>query len=585
MRKSGREHRETMRAAVRADAAGRIVLVGTYRPENADWIAAKRLYNLPLPKCGRLAFHVRVGGIVLFAEGARPLAFKARFKEVADRVRLAALGYSLAAPSKAHGEVYALYELTAETTPLKLLGRKTAEVYVCSSRCPVVRIDAAFYAKPYPKTGGSSMPQLFDSLRPYVEKGLTATAFDPVQMEFMTTMFPERKFPETDAIVYVKGAIVRHCQTEKRFPPTEKGKPFRLGEFFCGPGGLACGAMSAKIENPNFRIVHAWANDFDRQTCETYVENICPDHRETVICHDVRKLSLEDKTLTPIDGFAFGFPCNDFSVVGEHKGIDGNYGPLYQYGVAVLRKFKPLWFVAENVGGLASANEGAAFRTILASMKDAGYRVYPHLYKFEDYGVPQSRHRIIIVGIRSDQPYRFFPPSPEALERRDNSARAALETPPIPQNVTNNERTAMNPRVVERLNYIKPGQNAFSADLPAHLKLHVKGAKISQIYKRLNPDKPAYTVTGSGGGGTHIYHYAEPRALTNRERARLQTFPDAYLFTGKKESVRKQIGMAVPPRGARIIFEAILRTFAGIEYKHTLCNISDNGDFGKGATS
>ena len=117
-----------MRAAVRADAAGRIVLVGTYRPENADWIAARRLYNLPLPKCGKLAFHARVGGIVLFAEGARPLAFKARFKEVADRARLAALGYSLAAPSKAHGEAYALYELTAETTPLKLLGRKTVDI-------------------------------------------------------------------------------------------------------------------------------------------------------------------------------------------------------------------------------------------------------------------------------------------------------------------------------------------------------------------------------------------------------------------------------------------------------------------------
>ena len=103
-------------------AGNQIVLVGTYRPENADWIVAKRLYNLPLPKCGKLAFHARVGGIVLFAEGARPLAFKARFKEVADRARLAALGYSLAAPSKAHGEAYALYELTAATTPLKLHG-------------------------------------------------------------------------------------------------------------------------------------------------------------------------------------------------------------------------------------------------------------------------------------------------------------------------------------------------------------------------------------------------------------------------------------------------------------------------------
>ena len=130
----------------------------------------------------------------------------------------------------------------------------------------------------------------------------------------------------------------------------------------------------------------------------------------------------------------------------------------------------------------------------------------------------------------------------------------------------NNELTKMNPKVVERLSYIKPGQNAFTAELPAELQLKVKGAKISQIYKRLDPDKPAYTVTGSGGGGTHIYHWSEPRALTNRERARLQTFPDTYKFIGNKESVRKQIGMAVPQKGARVIFEAILNTFAGIDY-------------------
>ena len=116
------------------------------------------------------------------------------------------------------------------------------------------------------------------------------------------------------------------------------------------------------------------------------------------------------------------------------------------------------------------------------------------------------------------------------------------------------------------MKYIKPGENAFTANLPKELQLNVKGAKISQIYKRLDPNKPAYTVTGSGGGGTHIYHWAEPRALTNRERARLQTFPDSFEFVGSKESVRKQIGMAVPCKGAQIIFEAILKTFAGIEY-------------------
>ena len=348
---------------------------------------------------------------------------------------------------------------------------------------------------------------------------------------------------------------------------------FRLGELFCGPGGIACGAMNARISNPDFKIVHQWANDYDAATCETYTHNICPDNPDSVVCGDVRKLDIS--TLGEIDALAFGFPCNDFSVVGEQKGFDGTFGPLYQYGVNVLKMYKPQWFLAENVGGLASANEGSAFRIILQDLKDAGYRVYPHLYKFEQYGVPQSRHRIIIVGIREDLPFEYLPPNPAMYADMDNTCKTAIEVPPIPANAFNNELTKQSATVTERLTYIKPGQNAFTADLPEHLKLKVKGAKISQIYKRLDPDKPAYTVTGSGGGGTHIYHYTEPRALTNRERARLQTFPDTYEFMGSKESVRKQIGMAVPVRGAQIIFEAILKTFAGIPYDTVPCNIEE----------
>ena len=342
-------------------------------------------------------------------------------------------------------------------------------------------------------------------------------------------------------------------------------KEFRLGELFCGPGGLALAAITAKIDNPEYRIVHKWANDYDLDTCNTYRRNICPDDTDSVICSDVRKLDIEP--LGAIDALAFGFPCNDFSVVGEQKGFNGTFGPLYTYGVKVLKKYQPLWFLAENVGGLKSANEGKAFEKIKKDLIKAGYKIYPNLYKFEEYGVPQARHRMIIVGIRKDLPYEFKIPSPNPYKDVDVTCRTAIEIPPISTDAANNELTKQSAQVVERLSYIKPGQNAFSAELPERLKLNVRGAKISQIYKRLDPDKPAYTVTGSGGGGTHIYHYAEPRALTNRERARLQTFPDDYIFEGSKESVRKQIGMAVPSKGAKVIFEAILNTFAGIPYE------------------
>lgn len=344
---------------------------------------------------------------------------------------------------------------------------------------------------------------------------------------------------------------------------------FKLGELFCGPGGIALGARNAKVRTATnlYQIKHAWATDYDHDTCETYKNNICNKYEGTVVCKDIRKLDFQKlQEISGIDALAFGFPCNDFSVVGEQKGINGVYGPLYSYGIKALNLFKPKWFLAENVGGLRNSNEGSAFKKILNDLYNSGYSLFPHLYKFENYGVPQARHRIIIIGIRKDFDIIFKIPSPEPYSNIDNSCKNAIENPPITAESPNNELTKQSSTVVERLKYIKPGENAFTADLPEHLQLNVKGAKISQIYKRLEPDKPAYTITGSGGGGTHVYHWSEPRALTNRERARLQTFPDNFVFYGSKESVRKQIGMAVPANGAKIIFESVLKCFAGIKY-------------------
>jgi DNA (cytosine-5)-methyltransferase 1 len=352
---------------------------------------------------------------------------------------------------------------------------------------------------------------------------------------------------------------------------------FSLGELFCGPGGMALGAHLAAKEVKSVSISHAWANDYDESTCETYIANIPGASRESVVCEDVRTLNLSK--LGPIDGFAFGFPCNDFSQVGQKKGVNGTFGPLYTYGVEVLDKYSPKWFVAENVGGLSSSNEGSAFLTILRDLskagKHGGYDLVPHLYKFENYGLPQARHRILIVGIRKDLKLDFKVPSPDLYSHIDTSSKNALTNPRISESAANHELTRQAPQVVERLKHIKPGENAFNANLPAELQLNVKGAKISQIYKRLHPDKPSYTVTGSGGGGTHVYHYEEPRALTNRERARLQTFPDDFVFQGTKENVRKQVGMAVPVRGAQVVFEALFKTLAGKTYASVESNMKN----------
>ncbi|HEX5456227.1 MAG TPA: DNA (cytosine-5-)-methyltransferase [Candidatus Saccharimonadales bacterium] len=352
----------------------------------------------------------------------------------------------------------------------------------------------------------------------------------------------------------------------------KKQKILKLGEFFSGPGGLALGAIkSSSLSNEILlKIQSEWANDFDEDSCKTYALNIEGSmDSENIICSDVSKVDVAK--LRPIDIFAYGFPCNDFSVVGERLGFNGKFGPLYSYGIKVINHHKPSVFVAENVGGINSANQGKAFEKILHDLENSGngYNLTVHLYKSQDYGVPQTRHRYVIVGIDKKLNKVFNVPAPT---HAGNPVTAKEALSDIPDEAFNHELPSMSEVVRERLMHIKPGENVWTADLPEHLKLNVKSAKLSQIYKRLHPDKPSYTITGSGGGGTHGYHHIEPRPLTNRERARIQTFPDEFKFIGNYSSVRKQIGMAVPVKLSQIIFTAILDTLNGRSYPSIKAN-------------
>ncbi|MFQ3251640.1 MAG: DNA (cytosine-5)-methyltransferase 1 [Glaciecola sp.] len=386
---------------------------------------------------------------------------------------------------------------------------------------------------------------------------------------------------------------------------------FKLGELFSGPGGMALGAKLAaeeyaKAHGGPSKIEHIWGVDLDVNARNTYDHNlpgvgVCMDANDFV--NDANKSGLTISCFEKINALAFGFPCNDFSLVGEQKGFQGKFGNLYKAGVKAIEKANPLFFVAENVSGIHSANSDAAFYKIIKELENAGcgYRITTHLFKFEEYGVPQARHRYIIVGIRNDQNLIFRVPSPASFVNTDTSCSKALKY--ISSNIEKHEFAKTSDQVKWRLIFTPPGSNAWKLDelvrfgdeallsyiekIPwyeekikplgdlvqirkkiEYCRLHVKtGSKMSHIYKRLNGDKPSYTITGSGGGGTHVYHWEEPRALVNRERAALQTFPPDFSFIGNKEQVRKQIGMAVPPLGAKIIFKAILDTFCGNFYE------------------
>jgi DNA (cytosine-5)-methyltransferase 1 len=391
---------------------------------------------------------------------------------------------------------------------------------------------------------------------------------------------------------------------------------FNLGELFSGPGGLALGAALAKdvsAGSEKYSIRHIWGVDKDNAAIDTYRENISRRFGGAGLCIDAMKFCRNEiDKLTPINALAFGFPCNDFSLVGKKRGLQGQYGSLYKAGVLAINKMNPYWFIAENVSGIHYSDSGTAFKKILSELKKAGkygYLLTVHLYKFEEYGIPQYRHRYIIVGTRKDLDVAFrVPASTHGDKSRCSYISAEKALSNIPSDSFNHDSAKQNSRVIMRLKYIPPWNNAWFLDdlldlspksrrmilqrLPwynseiAHLsdyrikreitysKLNCKKARMSHIYKRLDAAQPAYTITGSGGGGTHVYHWREHRALTNRERARLQGFPDWFEFKGSRCDVRKQIGMAVPPHASKKIFEAILKAFAGISYKSADPNYS-----------
>ena len=393
---------------------------------------------------------------------------------------------------------------------------------------------------------------------------------------------------------------------------------FNLGELFCGPGGMAYASTQVSpVESAGhevFSLSHSWGVDLAPYAIETFKANLGEDKGIQMNAKRFVK-----KELTPerrINALAFGFPCNSFSQVGERKGIrDRKFGKLYKTGIRVMEAYDPIWFIAENVSGIKKVtdrngqNAGGQFKEILQELANAGkgYNVVAHLYKFEEYGIPQSRHRYVIVGIRQDVADQFHiefkPPAPTHGKGRLPfvTVQDAL------RNVSqwDNHRARQSENVVWRLKFTPPGENAwklgelvdkdkwpddklleylkklpwFDVDIAPlgsvvnmrakieECRLHCNKARMSHIYRRLEADKPAYTLTGSGGGGTHVYHWCEHRALTNNERAALQTFPPTFEFKGTQEQIRKQIGMAVPTLGAKQIFEAILKTFAKVPYK------------------
>ena len=338
-----------------------------------------------------------------------------------------------------------------------------------------------------------------------------------------------------------------------------RGRPpssFSAVSLFSGCGGLDLGAEQTG------RVKTVWAADNDPAAVRTYRNNF-GDHIWQV---DITEVEFPD---VATDILLAGPPCQDFSSLWNHDGAKTSRGNLFREIARFLDQQHPKAFLVENVPGLMSANRGEAWLLVRHALRSPSrflynapgprYEISVELVDFADLGVPQHRPRLVVMGIRSDLGIR-----PPAIPRPNADMHVtvadALDATPISENAPNHEIGLDSEPVVERLKLIGPGEN-YRVIPPDH-PLAVKGL-ISHVYRRLDPDCPAYTVIASGGGGTHGYHHREPRRLSNRERARLQTFPDSFVFHGAEgrsdyRQVRRQIGNAVPPEAGRVIVTALV---------------------------
>ena len=324
---------------------------------------------------------------------------------------------------------------------------------------------------------------------------------------------------------------LQRIQSKKRLATKKLARP-KVVSLFSG-----CGGMDLAFHQEGFEVV--WANDNNEWACNTFRRNF----GDRVVCADVAQVDFS--TVPDCDVIIGGFPCQDFSMIWKRKGLQTERGNLYRHFVDLVSLKRPSLFVAENVKGLLTANKGKAIQQITDDFAKQGYRVNVNPVNFADYGAPQLRERILIIGVREDLKRELEIPKP-THKGKHIGAREALKG--VERVLHNNERLNIHPLTIEKLKLINPGGNF--TDIPPSSPHYVNGM-ISHVYRRLHPDKPSTTIIAGGGGGTWGYHYKEPRPLTNRERARLFGFPDDFVFEGSITEVRRQIGNAVPPAGIR----------------------------------
>lgn len=344
-----------------------------------------------------------------------------------------------------------------------------------------------------------------------------------------------------------------------------KNRKYRVLELFAGAGGLALGLHEAGFETAGLVELDKHASNtlkFNRPNWRVFNINIIDFN------HNLRDYILTNETIDLVSG---GFPCQPFSYAGAGLGLNDTRGTLFFEFAEIIKKLNPKVFLAENVKGLSTHDNGRTLKTILKVFDEIGYNVNYKILNANDYDVAQKRERLVMVGIRKDLPniYKYPLPSKHKLVLRD-----VLQDVPFSEGAKYPE----NKRKV--LDLIPPG--GCWRNLPDDIareymagSYNLGGGKTGMA-RRISWDEASLTLTCSPAQKqTERCHPDETRPFTVREYARIQSFPDSWIFQGGLSNQYKQIGNAVPVNLAKKIGLSIIQYLDSYN-KHNGDLINDN---------
>lgn len=345
-------------------------------------------------------------------------------------------------------------------------------------------------------------------------------------------------------------------------------KKINVIDIFCGAGGLSYGFY----KNKNFNIL--CANDIEKDMAETYKAN----HKNVPVYNmDIKNFNLEllEKELkitkNDVDVIIGGPPCQAYSTVGKRI-LDDPRGKLFQEFYRLVKECSPKLFLFENVKGLLSMNKGDLFQEIVNLFKNIGYQIEYKVLNACDFGVPQSRERVFIVGTLNSQKF-IFPSEThseygcEKTKKYITLKDAISDLPELGNNEQINEYYKDTNHYYQEIlrdtsiltEHVSPNNNDKLIELMKALpdggtpldveeRLRPKSG-FKNTYSRLWWEKPCTTITRnfSTPSSSRCIHPKQPRPLTPREALRIQSFPDSYILKGSNSSKKVQIGNAVPP--------------------------------------